>query len=169
MDSQTFWTRYFFRVHQIEKDEEKRKALLEGTHRKAIARREKGYRTVVTSAQTGESEEDFNWEDEEDEDVPTPPVAPAAVQPTESKPSTPSGPKELSRSHRASVDTLVKPATQPEPMSIPTSLVSTPANASPRESSESSYDVVSTGSARVSAGAKSPVKDVEDDGDSDWE
>ena len=32
IDEKTFWTRYFFRVYQIEKDEEKRKALLAGNY-----------------------------------------------------------------------------------------------------------------------------------------
>ncbi|KAG6813546.1 hypothetical protein H0H92_009938 [Tricholoma furcatifolium] len=40
-----FWTRYFFRAHQIEAEEQKRKALLEGTL----------------------EEEEFSWEDEEEE------------------------------------------------------------------------------------------------------
>ena len=52
--------------------------------------------------------------------------------------------------------------------STTTSLVSTPSNTSPRESSECSYDLVSAGSAQASTGAKSPVKEVEED-DSDWE
>ncbi|GLB37555.1 putative BSD domain containing protein [Lyophyllum shimeji] len=40
-----FWTRFFFRAHQIETEEQKRKALLKGTL----------------------EEEDFSWEDEDDE------------------------------------------------------------------------------------------------------
>ena len=31
LDVDTFWARYFFRVHQVEKDEERRKALLAST------------------------------------------------------------------------------------------------------------------------------------------
>ena len=31
MDLDTFWTRYFFKVYQVEKDEERRKALLAGS------------------------------------------------------------------------------------------------------------------------------------------
>jgi hypothetical protein len=47
MTEDSFWMRYFFRVHQIETEEQKRKALLE----------------------TKVEEEDFSWED--DEDAPT--------------------------------------------------------------------------------------------------
>ena len=32
IDEPTFWTRYFFRVYQIDKEEERRKELLEGEH-----------------------------------------------------------------------------------------------------------------------------------------
>ncbi|KAH9945664.1 hypothetical protein B0H21DRAFT_860657 [Amylocystis lapponica] len=46
MPSETFWTRYFFRVHQVEREEERRKALIRGTV---------------------ENDEDFSWEDDEDE------------------------------------------------------------------------------------------------------
>jgi len=51
LDEEIFWTRYFFRVHQIEEDEKKRKALLAGA---------------------SESEEDFSWEDDDEENS-TPP------------------------------------------------------------------------------------------------
>ncbi|KAG5648557.1 hypothetical protein DXG03_003168 [Asterophora parasitica] len=44
-----FWTRFFFRCHQIEAEEQKRKALLEGTR----------------------EEEDFSWEDDDDETAPS--------------------------------------------------------------------------------------------------
>ncbi|TFK73950.1 hypothetical protein BDN72DRAFT_116721 [Pluteus cervinus] len=51
LTSQVFWSRFFFRVHQIETEEAKRKALVQGTT---------------------ESEDDFSWEDEdEDEDTTT--------------------------------------------------------------------------------------------------
>ncbi|OCH86346.1 hypothetical protein OBBRIDRAFT_797274 [Obba rivulosa] len=43
---EVFWTRYFFRVYQVEQQEERRKALLKGTM---------------------DTEEDFSWEDDEDE------------------------------------------------------------------------------------------------------
>ncbi|KAI0812587.1 hypothetical protein BC629DRAFT_1474091 [Irpex lacteus] len=44
---ETFWTRYFFRVHQVESEEQRRKALLQNT---------------------AESEEDFDWESDEDDE-----------------------------------------------------------------------------------------------------
>ncbi|KAJ7594336.1 hypothetical protein C8J56DRAFT_854452 [Mycena floridula] len=47
MTKETFWKRYFFRVHQIAQEEEKRKALIQ--------------ESIGT-------EEDFSWEDDEDED-----------------------------------------------------------------------------------------------------
>ncbi|KAF9222700.1 hypothetical protein BS17DRAFT_707797 [Gyrodon lividus] len=46
MPEEVFWVRYFFRVHQIEAEESRRKALLQGTT---------------------ENEDDFSWEDDEDE------------------------------------------------------------------------------------------------------
>jgi len=48
MTNDTFWKRYFFRTHQIAQEEEKRKALIQGS--------------IAT-------EEDFSWEDDEDDDV----------------------------------------------------------------------------------------------------
>ncbi|KAF9793238.1 hypothetical protein BJ322DRAFT_113524 [Thelephora terrestris] len=51
MTEEVFWTRYFFRVHQIEREAERRKALLQGT---------------------SDSEDVFSWEDDDDE----PPSAP---------------------------------------------------------------------------------------------
>ncbi|KAH7888462.1 hypothetical protein F5I97DRAFT_2054997 [Phlebopus sp. FC_14] len=50
MPEEVFWIRYFFRVHQIEAEASKRKALLEGTT---------------------ENEDDFSWEDDEDEATPS--------------------------------------------------------------------------------------------------
>ncbi|KAJ7045662.1 hypothetical protein C8F04DRAFT_940133 [Mycena alexandri] len=60
MTRETFWQRYFFRVHQIEQEEEKRKTLLQ---------------------RSTESEEDFSWEDE-DESTPTPAAPRAAAIPS---------------------------------------------------------------------------------------
>ncbi|KAI0344732.1 hypothetical protein BDW22DRAFT_1354877 [Trametopsis cervina] len=58
LSHETFWTRYFFRVHQVESEEQRRKALLQGTV---------------------ESEEDIDWEsdDEETVDKAATPSAPA--------------------------------------------------------------------------------------------
>ncbi|KAG8213653.1 hypothetical protein J3R82DRAFT_10346 [Butyriboletus roseoflavus] len=48
MPDEVFWVRYFFRVHQIEAEENRRKALLQAS---------------------AENEDDFSWEDDEDESV----------------------------------------------------------------------------------------------------
>ncbi|KAF5393224.1 hypothetical protein D9757_000709 [Collybiopsis confluens] len=114
-----FWKRYFFRVYQIQTEEEKRKALLHSTV---------------------ESEEEFSWEDDEGDDN----AAPKKDKNERTQPS-------------ASVT-----ARSPEP----SSQANTPANTSPRESSEESYDVVS-GNVSASGEAKKMVE--ESDGDSDWE
>ncbi|KAJ7072199.1 hypothetical protein C8F01DRAFT_1102919 [Mycena amicta] len=111
---QVFWKRYFFRVHQIKQEEEKRKALLQRS--------------------TAESEEDFSWEDDEEA---------AAV----SKP--------------ASTDSDLAHTI----VSVPSSEAPTPASTSPRESSEESYDVVSS-DAKDRRGKKTAESD---DNDSDWE
>ncbi|TFK54092.1 hypothetical protein OE88DRAFT_1624975 [Heliocybe sulcata] len=57
---ETFWTRYFFRIHQIEHEEELRRTLLMGST---------------------QNEEDFSWEDDEDE----PAKREAKLQPSEKK------------------------------------------------------------------------------------
>ncbi|KAJ7901981.1 hypothetical protein B0H14DRAFT_3852028 [Mycena olivaceomarginata] len=115
---ETFWQRYFFRVHQIEQEEEKRKALLQ---------------------RSTESEEDFSWEDEDES---TPPA-------------------------------VSKPATGPEvsqTLSAPPSEIPTPATTSPRESSEESYDVVSSDNGTAAAVEGHKKAGESDDGaDSDWE
>ncbi|KAF7361772.1 hypothetical protein MVEN_00521400 [Mycena venus] len=121
MTRETFWQRYFFRVHQIEQEEEKRKALLQ---------------------RSTESEEDFSWEDE-DESTP-----PAAVPKATSAP---------------------EPSQTP---SAPASETPTPATTSPRESSEESYDVVSSDNGATAAKGKREDKkagESDDGGDSDWE
>ncbi|KAJ6594044.1 hypothetical protein B0H19DRAFT_1093499 [Mycena capillaripes] len=120
MTRETFWQRYFFRVHQIEQEEEKRKALLQ---------------------RSTESEEDFSWEDEDES---TPATAVPKSEPALS----------------ASSQTL----------SVPPSETPTPATMSPRESSEESYDVVSSENAAPAKGKREDKKESESDGgDSDWE
>ncbi|KAH9892830.1 hypothetical protein C8Q73DRAFT_648808 [Cubamyces lactineus] len=52
-----FWTRYFFRIHQVEREEARRKAIIQGTH---------------------DNDEDFSWEDEDEEA--TSPTTKAAPQ-----------------------------------------------------------------------------------------
>lgn len=48
LSDEEFWTRYFFRVYQIEQEEMRRKALIHGAN---------------------QTEEDFSWEDDDDESV----------------------------------------------------------------------------------------------------
>ncbi|KAG0700737.1 hypothetical protein DFH29DRAFT_930567 [Suillus ampliporus] len=48
LSDEDFWTRYFFRVYQIEQEEMRRKALIHGAN---------------------QTEEDFSWEDDDDESV----------------------------------------------------------------------------------------------------
>ncbi|KZT00463.1 uncharacterized protein LAESUDRAFT_666138 [Laetiporus sulphureus 93-53] len=147
MDAATFWARYFFRMHQVEHEEERRKALLQGT--------------------IG-NEEDFSWEDEE-EDAPgpapgVPAPLPAAFEPFCTQPAPTSTAASTSNA------------------AVATPPASTPAHGSPRQSSEDSFDVVSSQVSRVgsvsviseetAAEAKAQVGDEkkdEDEADSDWE
>ncbi|KAJ7680469.1 hypothetical protein DFH06DRAFT_1278495 [Mycena polygramma] len=123
MTRETFWQRYFFRVHQIEQEEEKRKALLQ---------------------RSTESEEDFSWEDE-DETAPATAVPKSAPAPSSSE--------------------MVS-----QTLSAPPSETPTPANTSPRESSEESYDVVSDNGAPAKGKREDKKAGESDDGgDSDWE
>ncbi|KAJ7217909.1 hypothetical protein GGX14DRAFT_438834 [Mycena pura] len=121
MTREVFWQRYFFRVHQIEHEEEKRKALLQ--------------RSI-------ESEEDFSWEDEDESTPPT--AVMKAAAPT-------------------------SPATHSQTViSVPSSGIPTPATTSPRDSSEESYDVVSSdGAGKHKQGDKKTNES--DEGESDWE
>ncbi|CAK5281594.1 unnamed protein product [Mycena citricolor] len=109
MTEDVFWYRYFFRVHQIEQEENKRKALLQ---------------------RSNENEEDFSWEDDDE----------AAT----SKPSV---------TGSADVQTLP----------VPQSEAVTPATASPRASSEGSYDLVP--SEKQKQEEKKPSVETESDGD----
>ncbi|KAF8332630.1 uncharacterized protein EI90DRAFT_2971397 [Cantharellus anzutake] len=111
MSNDVFWTRYFFRVHQVTKEEEKRKALL---------------------ADAVQGEELFSWEDDEDEHIPsTPPASkpPAdlveeTANPLSQAPSNPAV-SSLGTSRRTSEDSydvidgarLQSPAPQPSKLS----------------------------------------------------
>ncbi|EJD03086.1 uncharacterized protein FOMMEDRAFT_108207 [Fomitiporia mediterranea MF3/22] len=171
LDSNTFWTRYFFHVHQIEKDEEKRKALLQA------------------SGEEG-TEEDFSWEDDEDESI-TPSESAGQSRFAAAPPNTISS-NTSENVERGSRDTLQpggngNGGNATTPASYPESLVTSPSNTSPRESSDG-YDVVSPASNTSAAKTKTKpavaeskdvkdVKDVkpkeekkdEDEADSDWE
>ncbi|KAG8886080.1 hypothetical protein FRB97_007956 [Tulasnella sp. 331] len=145
-----FWNRYFFRIHQVQEEEEKRKGLLEATT---------------------QNEEDFSWEDEDDDEpetshkaTATPAPAPAAKAPalhevtiTEAAPSSQKSTPVLTQDGPATISTTtLSPPKDHEDIAGSAGPSST--FASPRESEES-YDV-------LSAGIHS--KDASSD-DSDWE
>ncbi|KAJ7076353.1 hypothetical protein B0H15DRAFT_864239 [Mycena belliarum] len=125
MTRDIFWQRYFFRVYQIEQEEEKRKALLQ---------------------RSTESEEDFSWEDEDESTATT------------------AAPKSTITSAALEKESQVASA----PLSAPPSEAPTPSNTSPRESSEESYDVVSSDAADKSKPEDRKTGES-DDADSDWE
>lgn len=126
-----------------------------------------------------EEDDDFAWEDDEDEaqtparaDKPELPVPTAAKEPAPQ-------PATAAAAVAATLETPTKPAT-----SHPPSQVATPANTSPRHSSEGSYDVVSSNvsnageikparpvDAKKAAGSddEDEDEDDEDEDDSDWE
>ncbi|KAJ1304768.1 hypothetical protein OPQ81_005905 [Rhizoctonia solani] len=171
-----FWKRYFFRVQQINEDEEKRKIILEAPT---------------------QSEDDFSWEDD---DKPSSPIANEKPNTAQPPSSTTQG---LPPTHRStststlktSANDLVPPsdsAIEPTATLTPTgpgsrsasqilvshSGVST-SNTSPRES-ESSFDVVSASSSvaavnvdtsdkKVVSGDKTTTEKKDDSDDSDWE
>lgn len=114
---------------------------------------------------SNESDDDFTWEDDEDEPVATRPV-------TASQVTTPSiAPPSLSQT-----DNLAQPTTRKSEdpgmdreqtsLSPPTH---TSATASPRESSEDGFDVVSSGNVSVVGDGKASDKGDTDEADSDWE
>ncbi|KAI8993759.1 hypothetical protein BD414DRAFT_534871 [Trametes punicea] len=141
MTQDEFWTRYFFRVYQVEREEARRKAIIQGTH---------------------DNEEDFTWDDEEDVASPTRASAPqeVAISKAEQAESTPSAPH-------------VKTSAVAEARSR----ISTPSNTSPRQSSEDSYDVVSSQvsnngdahKAKATAERAQPAEGGDGSEDSDWE
>ncbi|EIM81669.1 uncharacterized protein STEHIDRAFT_125184 [Stereum hirsutum FP-91666 SS1] len=143
-----FWMRYFFRKYQIEQDEERRKALLEGSI---------------------EQEEDIGWEDDDDE----------ATSPTATGPSRNQSQQEEAKSEAPSTTAITagdSAAPSTEQHLLAPATASTPGTGSPRESSEESYDMLS--SSRTSNVGEPPVKvkerarrteDDDDDSGSDWE
>ncbi|KAG8897394.1 hypothetical protein FRC00_004330 [Tulasnella sp. 408] len=154
MNEETFWTRYFFRVHQIQDEEEKRKALLQG---------------ATTQ------EEDFTWDDEDESESPTSPVATKskalvppedggkASTPTPTKSTTPTPAPAPAQPVAAAASSSKEPSAKAkvEAASVPSSSA-----ASPRESEES-FDVVSAG--MKSKDASSEGSEEEEDEDEDEE
>ena len=141
MSEEEFWTRYFFRVHQINQEDERRKAVLEGVFSYLVMSASVLIPDdIINAAGSTAQDEDFSWEDEE-EDVgprgePSPRLASAA--------------RELS--HDRLMAAVTSGTTSPE-------------------RSEDSYDLVSSGRASATgdaSAAHSHVKEVSDD-DSDEE
>ncbi|KAK0485838.1 hypothetical protein IW261DRAFT_1548860 [Armillaria novae-zelandiae] len=131
MTRETFWTRYFFRAHQIAREEKKRQALI----RRSM-----------------DNEEDFSWEDDDDDDN-----------------EVPSGALQAEALHAS--EGTIQPKGQPlvANTSVPSSQTHTPATTSPRESSEESYDLLSSGNVSETKTSDKKAVDSSDDGDSDWE
>jgi len=88
MTEEVFWTRYFFRVYQIEREAERRKALLQGefgvwSNLLSILTKRLG---------TSDSEDAFSWEDDDEE----PSSAPARRNSPPQNPTTIHSPRESS-------------------------------------------------------------------------
>ncbi|KAF8590902.1 hypothetical protein K439DRAFT_1381278 [Ramaria rubella] len=147
-----FWTHYFFRVYQIEVEEERRKALLAGAN---------------------QDDDDFTWEDEEDSEIGDEPLS-HSQEANETPINTSSFTVNVPPSESEPADTNSLTPTAPADAS--NSISQTPVCLSPRES-EDSYDVVSSGNVSSAGGqggekkAKGGEKrEGDDDGDeSDWE
>ncbi|KAG7446238.1 uncharacterized protein BT62DRAFT_105831 [Guyanagaster necrorhizus] len=129
MTRETFWTRFFFRTHQIAREEKKRQALI----RRSM-----------------DNEEDFSWEDDDEEEVPGSALKLDALQSSEG---------------------TIHPEGKPvvTNTSVPPSRTHTPATMSPRESSEESYDLLSSGNVSETKISGKKAVDSSDDGESDWE
>ncbi|KAH7913477.1 hypothetical protein BJ138DRAFT_1002250 [Hygrophoropsis aurantiaca] len=142
MSEDIFWRRYFFRVYQIEQQEVRRKALLQG----AV-----------------ENEEDFSWEDEDDDND----SVSANKDAQRSSIIT-----SATRSSASSQRTLGVPKAGDNSgaLSASSSLAPSPA-LSPRESSEDSYDVVSGNVSNAGEVVEEDQQEDDDDDadDSDWE
>lgn len=153
MTNDTFWKRYLFRVHQVEKEEDKRKALLQGKP----ASNEYSLNLLLNLGSV-ENDEEFSWEDDE-EDV-------TASTGSLSK-------KDQAMNNSTSSENTLGIAKSGRPAnnaSTPSSQFDGSATTSPRLSSEDSYDLVSSGN--VSTAGETTVrtkKGDDDEPDSDWE
>ncbi|CDZ96523.1 Uncharacterized conserved protein, contains BSD domain [Phaffia rhodozyma] len=150
MDKEAFWTRYFFRVHQIEVEAERRKTVLE---------------TAVTPAE----DEAFSWDDEEV----TTGTAPTTISTGSDTTLVPAPELTNSSTPGPSTPSIITQASVPETVEQRKE-EATPSttNTSPRISEES-YDIVSQPSGNVRAPtspASTAAERKEDDSeDSDWE
>ncbi|KAJ3554965.1 hypothetical protein NM688_g2834 [Phlebia brevispora] len=141
MPSETFWTRYFFRVHQVEAEEERRKALIEGTT---------------------ENEEDINWESDDDETADsTIGAVPSAMDKLAASQSTARMPKS-----EASRETVMP--TIPTMTSVASTPATNSPRLSSEDSYDVvSSQVSNAGDAKPAEGEKK--EHDEDEDDSDWE
>jgi hypothetical protein len=77
-----FWTRYFFRVHQIDQEDERRKAVLSGECRQSTLCYVSQCRPATMAGPT-DQDDDFSWEDEDEDTAarvqPSPPAPPTAA------------------------------------------------------------------------------------------
>jgi hypothetical protein len=155
MTNEPFWKRYFFRVYQVEKEEEKRKALLQGKFCIPYMLAE----FLPLYLGSVENDELFSWEDDE-EDVTA--SSPLSKNPRSMNDST---------SSDNTLNTLSKSSKPTKKPSAPSSQAAESTTTSPRLSSEDSYDLVSSGNVST-AGGETKVrtkKGEDDDPDSDWE
>ncbi|KAL7411091.1 hypothetical protein BDY24DRAFT_397673 [Mrakia frigida] len=176
-----FWTRYFFRVHQIETDEQRRKSVLDAS---------------------APAEDDlFSWDDEEASEAPSTtttkpvistqpivspvvvPAAPSTTAPLAASAPTPTSPEPAQQTTPTSKSPVPVVRAEP-PLAAPVvAKEGTSAATSPRDSEES-YDLVSetSGLAASSRAASSKgdeqeapkkkaaaAETTEEDEDSDWE
>ncbi|CAE6499292.1 unnamed protein product [Rhizoctonia solani] len=171
-----FWKRYFFRVQQINEDEEKRKLILEAPT---------------------QSDDDFSWEDDDKPSSPTDTGKHSTTQASFSVTSSlpPTHPSTSTATLKTSTNDLEPPSTSaaesattltptgPGSRSASQILVAhsgvSTSNTSPRES-ESSFDVVSASSSvagmnadasdkKTVSGDNTKVEKKDDSDDSDWE
>jgi hypothetical protein len=157
MKKAEFWTRYFFRVHQIQQEEERRKALLSGEPSLLSPVHAPADLGVVPLVK---EDEDFSWEDEEEEKTTT-------TVPTPQPPTSVSSAPEPAAPH---VDVKEVPPSK----ASSTQDLAAPSAVSPRHSSEGSYDVVSSnvstsGDAEKERKAVDEEEEEEEEEDSDWE
>ena len=79
MTEEMFWARYFFRVYQIEREAERRRALLQGE----FLVKSKLPSILIKRLGTSDSEDAFSWEDDDEEPSPAPvPDNPPVPNPT---------------------------------------------------------------------------------------
>ena len=144
-----FWKRYSFRVHQVEKEEEKRKALLQRKCVPSLTYLLHSFHNVGV-----ENDEEFSWEDDDDEATASTPLSKNKVTLTAST---------------SSEQTLG--LNRVNHTRAPSSQATTSASGSPRLSSEDSFDLISSGNVSVAGDTKPPAKkeEEEEDADSDWE